>query len=205
MQFGKFKLAAVALGMAAGLGAPASVDAASLTIGDAYYLGYINDGIPSSEALESTYVNSLLALSAGAAPAPCTLAAGEICDRVGSTLNVAGLPSAVAAGAVKNETGSFTGIDVTGWTYILAKYDGPNFGEVAWYVGNLNEVIDIPGVAGANGGKGKGANGYGISHFTLFNFNDPGPDPDPVPEPTTMALFGLGLLGAGVARRRARK
>lgn len=30
----------------------------------------------------------------------------------------------------------------------------------------------------------------------------PDPDPDPLPEPTTMALFGLGLLGAGIARRR---
>lgn len=32
----------------------------------------------------------------------------------------------------------------------------------------------------------------------------PGTDPDPIPEPTSLALFGLGLLGAGVASRRIR-
>jgi len=28
------------------------------------------------------------------------------------------------------------------------------------------------------------------------------PDPDPIPEPATMALLGLGSLGAGVVSRR---
>lgn len=32
----------------------------------------------------------------------------------------------------------------------------------------------------------------------------PGTDPDPIPEPTSLVLFGLGMLGAGVAGRRIR-
>lgn len=35
-----------------------------------------------------------------------------------------------------------------------------------------------------------------------FGDDEPDPDPDTIPEPTTLALFGLGLLGAGIARRR---
>ena len=31
-----------------------------------------------------------------------------------------------------------------------------------------------------------------------------GTDPDPIPEPTSLVLFGLGMLGAGVAGRRTR-
>ena len=34
------------------------------------------------------------------------------------------------------------------------------------------------------------------------SFNNSTTPPPPVPEPTAMALFGLGLLGAGIARRR---
>ena len=43
-----------------------TVNANALTVGDAFYIGHINDGIPSSEASEATYINSLLDLAAGA-------------------------------------------------------------------------------------------------------------------------------------------
>ena len=37
-----------------------------------------------------------------------------------------------------------------------------------------------------------------------FDFSEPSADSVDVPEPTTIALFGLGLLGVAVARRRTR-
>lgn len=41
----------------------------------------------------------------------------------------------------------------------------------------------------------------GLSHLTFYDTDGDTP-PDVVPEPMTLALVGLGLLGAGIARRR---
>jgi hypothetical protein len=194
MPMSVLKLAAVTLGAAVSLaGTAATANAASLTIGDAYYLGYVNDGIPSSPTNEVSYINSLLAMGAGDGPENCSLAPTETCDRTDSTLDETSLPLAVVAGAFKNDNPDLNNlsIDVTGWSYLVAKYDGPNFGTLVWYVGGLNELVDIP--------TAEGDQPFDLSHYSLYN---PGNGTGDVPEPTTMALFGLGLLGAGIARRR---
>lgn len=47
--------------------------------------------------------------------------------------------------------------------------------------------------------------GATVSHITGL-IDDSGPDPDPgIPEPGVLALFGIGLLGIGVSRRRTTK
>jgi hypothetical protein len=95
------------------------------------------------------------------------------------------LPTAVFA---LNGTG--TTIDLgngTLYSYLFAKYDGPNYGAEVWYVGNLSGIITIAATAG----------GYGLSGWTLF-----GPGGQGVPDGgTTVMLLGAAFGALGLARR----
>jgi hypothetical protein len=57
-------------------------------------------------------------------------------------------------------------------------------------------AINTPGLTGT----WSTFNGHGLSNFDLFGI-DP-PPPSRVPEPLTLSLFGAGLAGAAVLRRR---
>jgi hypothetical protein len=73
------------------------------------------------------------------------------------------------------------------YSYLWAKYDGPNYGAEVWYVGDLSGVITIPAKAGK----------YGLSGWTLF-----GPGGGQVPDGgTTVMLLGAALGALGIARR----
>jgi hypothetical protein len=188
-----FSVACVlALGLTAG-----RAEAIPLTIGTAdldadYYVGQIIDGIPSSFADEARYINNLITLGAGqgntSIPNPDDSV--ETYNRVGSDLE--GLfPTALIEGAVKNETGEYTGINVTGFTYILGKYDAgnPGAGAYVWYVGGLTGVTFVALPATSPGG-------YELGHYTLFNARS-------VPDGgTTLILLGGALVGLGILRRK---
>jgi hypothetical protein len=90
--------------------------------------------------------------------------------------------------AVYARKGSTTTIDLgTGlYSYLFAKYDGPNFGAEVWYVGNLSGIITIPATAG----------GYGLSLWKLFGPGVGVPDGG-----ATVMLLGAALAVLGTARR----
>src|SRR5687767_3691057 len=116
---------ALAIGFAGAIATPLS----ALSIGDADYVGRINDGIPSNPADEVGYINTLIDLAPGALP---ILIGTETYDRVGSPAGLVGLPDANLTGAVKDDTSPSNVVDVTGFEYILGKYDAAQAGSYVW-------------------------------------------------------------------------
>jgi len=176
-----------------------SAMAITLSIGDGYYVGRINDGIPSNLSDGVDYLNDLITLSPGATPTTVG-SSTETYDRLESNLNIA-FPEVLLAGAYKEDDDTNPDfdniIDATGFTYIIGKYDANKAGAYVWYISgisDLSEVI-IPSTAGATQNH---PNGYGLSHISLFN-------PSPVPEPATMLLLGSGLVGLAGFRRKFQK
>jgi hypothetical protein len=154
-------------------------NARALTIGDDHELGFVEFGIPSGDADRTAYVNHLIGMALGSQDD----ALGQHFTR--SNNDFGPLPTAVFA-----LNGTSTSIDLGAgglYTYLFAKYDGPNFGAEVWYVGDLSGIITIPATAG----------GYGLSGWTLFGPGTPG-----VPDGgTTVMLLGAALGSLGVARR----
>lgn len=93
------------------------------------------------------------------------------------------------------DNANFT-LTISGYDYVMAKYDGKNAGYVLFSTGG-GQTITIPEFPTSFWTTDPAQ--WGISHWTAFNA-DPG---NQVPEPATMLLFGTGLAGlAGFARRK---
>jgi hypothetical protein len=163
-----------------------SPNASALTFGDANDLGQVLVGIPSGDDARTAYVNHLIDMVPGTSDS----ALGQTFNR--SLANPGpGFPN--YPDAVFGVNGSGTSIDLgdgTLYSYLFAKYDGPNAGSEVWYVGGLSGIITIPavGLAGQN---------YGLSGWTLFGPGVPG-----VPDGgATVMLLGAALGSLGMARR----
>jgi len=159
----------------------------ALTIGDTNTLGYVYYGIPSGDADRSTYVNDLVAFynSGCASGTDCGNAHGQDYFMVNGSPHFGALLAGTVAVAAHgtNATGINLGVMGT-YTYLFAKYDGPNQGSVVWYVGNLQGLIDIPSEW----------NGYGLSGWTLFTASVPDGG-------ATVMLLGAALGALGMVRR----
>jgi len=184
----KFALVSVAVcALMLGLGHNASATphamppSISLAIGDGHELGFVNFGIPSGDADRLNYVNHLIGMALGSEDN----AFGQHFTRSNNAFGQ--LPQAVLAGHV-NGTSTSINLGAGGlYTYLFAKYDGPNYGSEVWYVGDLSGIIEIPATAG----------GYGLSGWTLFGTGVPG-----VPDGgITAVLLGTALGALGLARR----
>ncbi len=153
----------------------------SLAISDGHELGFVNFGIPSVNFDRLNYVNHLIGMARGSQDN----AFGQHFTRSNNAFSQ--LPQAVLAGHV---TGTSTTINLGAgglYTYLFARYNGPNYGYEVWHVGDLSGIIAIPATAG----------GYGLSGWTLFGPGVPG-----VPDGgTTAMLLGTALGILGVARR----
>src|SRR5947208_2276581 len=158
-----------------------SNNAKALTIGDAHELGFVNFGIPSGDADRTKYVNHLIGMALGTSDS----ADGQTYFR--SNNSFGSLPTAIFD---HNSAGATTSVDLgdgTLYSYLFAKYDGPNYGSEVWFVGDLSGVITIP----AAGGK------YGLSGWTLFGPGGGNNTPD---SGTAAALLGLAFTGLGGRR-----
>ena len=151
--------------------------ARALTIGDAHELGFVNFGIPSGDADRTTYVNHLVGMALGTSDK----ADGQTYLRSNNTFSP--LPTAVWA---SNGTSTTINLGSGLYTYLFAKYDGPNYGSEVWYVGDLSGNITIPATAG----------GYALSGWTLFGPGTPG-----VPTVENSNVARCGPQCAGIARR----
>jgi hypothetical protein len=184
----KKTLLAIACGLVMALTA-ATAQAAPLTTSDTTFLGTADPGSPANLADEIFYINHLLAQALGTTDLnvnPPPDPPNTLYTFVRSNNACAGCAAATATGATQVDTGGPVTIDVSNFTYLLAKY-----GNVAyiWNVSSLTTVTVTSTLAGVQNG---------LSHYALFN-------PGTVTTPdggTTLGLLGLGLMGLGYLRRR---
>jgi hypothetical protein len=168
-----------------------SHNASALTIGDNQELGTVFFGEPSGDDNRTAYVNAMIGLSLGGSTHVIYPGKGHDNLVTRSLHDFGPLPTAVFG-----LNGTDTTIDLgTGlYSYLFAKYDGPNGGVEVWFVGNLSGNVTIPGF----GFGPPGSDQYGLSGWTLFG---PGTPPGVPDGGTTVMLLGAALGALGTARR----
>ena len=155
-------------------------------------LGAIDPDHPADPAAEVDAVTYLLTLGLGGSGAH----GGNIVYRSQNTFS--SLPAPTLTGT--SGTGTATSFIDSGYTYLVAKYDGPN---------GVTEVWDLAGVAAGTtinipaNAFGPTNDKYGLSGWNFYDQITT--NTTSVPDGgSTVALLGLALAGAGALRRKMR-
>jgi hypothetical protein len=165
-----------------------STNASALTIGDTHELGKVFFGIPSGNDDRTAYVNAMIGLSPGDSTTVTLSGHDNLVTRSFNTFGTLPSPAVFALNGTSTTIDLGTGL----YSYLFAKYDGPNAGAEVWFVGNLSGVITIPAFGLTEGQH------YGLSGWTLFGPGGGGNVPD---GGTTVMLLGAALGALGIARR----
>jgi hypothetical protein len=183
--------------IACSIGLASQVSALTLTTSSGQFLGSFHPAHPSNPTNEVDYINVLIDLAEGTSGF-FDAGTGQTYDRSSNT-PLGCCDDAVLAGHSVGDNQPTT-IDVTGFTYLLAKYDADQGGDLVWYVGDLTGLVDIQSKFGSCG-----QDGCGLSHWDLFNPETDGASPtDTVPEPSTLLLLGAGLIGVKWFARKSK-
>lgn len=168
------------------------MSANAVLIGDLRDLGLIDPNHPADPADSATYINILLDQGLNTT----TTIGPNIYTRTSHDPLNGVYPDATLTGF--DEQGILGTVDLGqgGFTYLLGKYDGPNYGSVVWYVGGLTGVISLP----------TSADGFGLSHTYLYNPGggvinptDGGGVPD---NGSTLTLLGMAMAAVGMVKRK---
>jgi hypothetical protein len=166
--------------------------AVPLTLDDVGVAGIVEPGTENSNvANELAWANYLLGLGANTSVAYDANGDGNAEDYTTGANDYNGTLS----GGTQIQGGAN---DVSGFEWVLAKYDGKNAGYVLFNVADYGTTIPS---TSEDLWVNKRGNGYGLSHFTGFGDRPPNGVPD---AGSTLGLLGLTLIGMGLIRRKAR-
>jgi hypothetical protein len=170
----------VCAGALLAVGLAFNAQAIPLDTTSANYVGSVTPSAPSNPENEVDYINELRVLGLGLS----TTFEGQTIVRSSNALT---LPLATVAG-MDGSVGENPSnvIDVTGYTYLYAKYGSGNgnVGALVWLVSGLSGEVEVPAAK--------------LSHWSLFN-----PGETNVPDGGSMlALLGGAVTVLGFLRRK---
>lgn len=112
----------------------------------------------------------------------------------------------LADGAGGSGTWTINGVDFAAYDYLIVFKNGngthltaftfnEEFSSGGWSTPFTDPPFDLPGASKS----------HDVSHYSIVKrYNPTEEPPGEVPEPAMLGLFGLGLMGVGMARRRRR-